>query len=204
VGFANVAFAGDDPKSLGHYDFVQAAVFTGDGKTLFVGNKGGEVLAINLSDETPRLRWRAQVFQSFKTLGFNDDWNRSVSRLQCADECRMLAVSSYRDKQVAVVDAVKGDVLGKVSYDGTLGLVGVGNGLFAMTPTERGAKNLLVVNSKLEPKLPLDISADRTLLFGIPGGFASGGYSTSKWGVSFTNTDQVLAEARRQSETEAA
>lgn len=203
VGVSPVTFT--EPERWLYGNFVQAAVFTADGKTLFVGNMDGEVLALDVGEKNPRVRWRAQVFKSFKRTGFSDDADRYASRLQCADECRKLVVHSYRAEQVAVLDAEKGEVLGRASSDSVrLQLVGIGDGRFAMLDATRFGKNIAVVNEKLEAALSLDFSGDPLLLFGFSDGFAGARSSTPGWTVFFTDVNQKIAEIRRQKEAEAA
>lgn len=201
VGYAEIAFAGEDPKYKGNY--VQTAAFSADGRSLFVGNKDGEVLAIDLDGETPKLRWRIQAFQSFKTRGFNDDANRIAASVKCADNCRLLAVRSFRDKQIAVVSAADGTILGSTSQDEDLGLVGIGDGLFAMTRVERGRLGLSIVDAKLDPVMQIG-GTPSLLVFGYSGGFASVRMAREERVVVFTDTDQLLAGHRRQREAEVA
>ncbi len=67
---------------------LDTAVFTEDGRTLYLGTRGGEVLAVDTSEQEPRLRWRSPVFERFKAPSFDDESTRYVSGLSCADACK--------------------------------------------------------------------------------------------------------------------
>lgn len=200
----NISFS--EPDRVRYGNFVQSAAYAADGKTMFAGTMDGDLLAIDVGDETPRLRWRLNVFQDFKTVGFADDAERYVASLECAEDCQKLIAHSSRHFQVAIVDATVGKVLRKSSLAQRQRLVGAGPGLFAMTrEVDRSRKEFALVNAKFEPIKPVDSTRD-LLLFGLNEGYVSGisGGVGVGWTIAFRDTGYEMAEARRRREAEKA
>lgn len=145
----NISFA--EPGHVRFGNFVQSAAYTADGKTMFAGTMDGDLLAIDVGEETPRLRWRVNVFQDFKTAGFTDGADRYAASIECAEDCQKIVVRSSRDFQVALVNTTAGTVLSTSSLAQRQRLVGAGQGLFAMTRVvDRSRTEFALVNEKLE------------------------------------------------------
>lgn len=189
-----------DSPNADFREYVPGAVFSVDGRTLFAGTMDGDVLAVDTSEKTPRLKWRLNVFQDFKAPGFSDNGERSVSRVKCADDCQKLIVQSFRDFQLAVVDTKASKILGKTSAERRMNLVGVGDGLFAMTRSDRAGKDFALVNAMLEPITPMTLTKD-LLLFGRKGGYVSGIFGDPQGAkVVFRDATPAIAEARKRQE----
>ncbi len=80
----------------------------------------------------------------------------------------------FRDNQVAIVDAVKGTVIGKRSITADMRLVGIGEGLFALTTADERSRQgegleLAIVNADLVSIGPTLRTKDRLVL-----GFSKG------------------------------
>lgn len=205
LSVTNITFAEEGHVRAGN--FVQSAAYAADGKTLFAGTMDGDLLAIDLDDETPRLRWRSNVFQNFRSGDFSDEAERYAADLECAEGCQKLIVRSFRGYQVAVVDVTAGKVLGKSSLMKKQSLVGAGQGLFARkwVADDHSRTEFALVNAMLEPIAQVD-SPQGWPHFGLKDGFASivpGGVGVD-WTIAFRETRLVMAEAQRRQEAEEA
>jgi hypothetical protein len=152
-----------------HY-YAQQTTFSADGQTLFLGTYEGEVIAADISQDTPQLRWRTKLFEPITRE--QRSYRPEVSELACADGCRTLMVQAW--PQIALVNGATGRIQAKQIVEGRLDTLGsIGNDFYVLSASldEGRSFSLFTVDRDL---LPVDspVTSKHLLALSFHGGVA--------------------------------